>query len=335
MNIQIAAIAYHLPTNIVSNVDLQQTNPDWEMERLAQKTGVYNRHRAADNETAYDLALKACEKLFEGNEVLKQSIDGIIFCTQSPDYIMPSNAFLLHKSLNFKQSVFAFDYNLACSGFIYGVTIARGFIATSLAKNILLVTADTYSKYIHPADRSASILFGDGAAATLISAQQTEGIIDVILASSGKDFDSFYIPAGGCRLPKSDNTAIAEIDTSGNTHTPENIYMNGFGVWKFIASVVPKQINELLNRNNFSVDDIDLFIFHQASKMTLDSLMKTLKLNNEKVFINIGNVGNLVSASIPVAIKDAEASGKLKRGDLILLSGFGVGLSWGTIIMRY
>ena len=248
---------------------------------------------------------------------------------------MPSNAFLLHKYLNLKQDVFAFDYTLACSGFIYGLAMAKGFIATKLAKNILLINADTYSRYIHPKDRSVTILFGDGASVCLLSETESDGIIDIMLASSGKDFESFIIPSGGCRTPKSENTSIEKVDESGNIHTDENIHMNGFGVWKFIASNVPNQISEILGRNYYTLNDIDLCIFHQASKLTIDSLTKALKINPDRVFNNIANVGNLVSASIPVAIRDAEIAGKLKRGDLILLSGFGVGLSWGTCIMRY
>lgn len=335
MNIKISDISYHLPDKILSNTDLQNENPEWDMEKLSEKSGVFFRHIAADNETAFDLACRACDKLFQKDENIRASIDGIIFCTQSPDYIMPSNSFLLHNYLKLEQSVFAFDFDLACSGFVYGLSIARGFVATSLAKNILLITADTYSKYIHPKDRSARILFGDGAAACLLSKTEDGGIIDAMLASSGKDYESFYIPSGGSRIPKSEKTSLAETDESGNMHTPEHIHMNGFGVWKFVASTVPKQINEILNRNGYTVKDIDLFIFHQASKMTIDSLVKAVKVNPEKVFINMNNVGNLVSSSIPVALKYAEDAKRLKRGDLIVLSGFGVGLSWGTIIMRY
>ena len=335
MNIKINKIEYYLPENLITNEDLQMSNPGWDMLKTAEKSGVYKRYIASENETALDLACKACDKLFRDDQISKKSIDGIIFCTQSPDYIMPSNAFLIHKYLNLNQSVFAFDYNLACSGFIYGLAMSQGFISTSLANNILLINADTYSKFLHPGDRSTRTLFGDGASACLISKEDTAGIIDIMLASSGKHFESFYIPSGGCRIPKSEKTSMEEKDISGNVHTSENIYMNGFGVWKFIASTVPKQIKEIIMRNNFKVSDIDLYVFHQASKLTIDSLVKALKIDPTKVFSNIANVGNLVSASIPVALKDAEETGKLKRGDLILLSGFGVGLSWGTTILRY
>ena len=333
--ITIERIEYHLPSCVITNDALQRANPDWDVEKLADKAGVFTRHIARNGETAFDLASAACEKLLAADQALRDSIDGIVFCTQSPDYVMPSNAFLLHRHLNLRESVFAFDFNLACSGFVYGLAIAQGFIATALAKNILLVTADTYSKYIHPRDRSARMLFGDGAAACLITKTRSVGMIDVVLSSSGKDYGCFYIPAGGCRVPKSAATAVDEVDAGGNTRTAETIHMNGFGVWKFIASTVPKQITDILARNSFSTSAIDLYVFHQASKLTVNSLVKALKLDAGKVFNNIDRVGNLVSASIPVALKDAESAGRLKRGDLVLLSGFGVGLSWATAILRY
>ncbi|MCD6068736.1 MAG: fabH1 [Bacteroidetes bacterium] len=334
-NISIRHIEYYLPETLVTNEDLQRENPSWDMNRAAEKTGVYNRHFAKENETAFDMACKACNQLFASGVVKKEEIDGIIFCTQSPDYLLPSNAFLIHKYLGLKQSVFAFDYNLACSGYIYGMAIARGFFATNLATNILLINGDTYSKFINPKDRSTRILFGDGASVSLLSKTEKDGIIDIVLESSGKDYESFYLPGGGSRIPISDESKVETTDSSGNVRTPESIHMNGFGVWKFIASTVPKQIDELLKKNGYGVSDVDLFIFHQASKMTLDSLIKALKIDDQKTFINITDIGNLVSASIPVAIKNAEEAGRLKRGDLLVLSGFGVGLSWGTIIMRY
>jgi 3-oxoacyl-[acyl-carrier-protein] synthase-3 len=248
---------------------------------------------------------------------------------------MPSNSFLIHKYFKFSQNVWTLDYDLACSGFIYGLAISRGFLATNLAKNILLITSDTYSKYINRKDRATRTLFGDGAAASIISIDKDAGIIDVILESNGEKYDTFYIPAGGCKIPKSSQTKEITIDQSGNVRNLENIYMNGFAVWQFISKNVSEQINKLLLRNNLTISDIDLFVFHQASKLTLDSLVKMLKITKEKVFVNIEYIGNTVSSSIPIALKDAEDSGRLKRGDLILLSGFGVGLSWGSIIMKY
>lgn len=335
MNIGIEFIEYYLPERIVSNNEIQSMHPDWDVEKVGAKSGVFNRHIASISETAFDLACNAIEKLLVNNQIKIENIDGIIFCTQSPDYIMPSNAFLVHKNFKFNSRVWAFDYNLACSGYVYGISIARGMIMSGMGKKVLLVNADTYSKYIHPEDRSTSVLFGDGAAASIISERELDGIMDISLASSGEEYDSFYIPAGGCRIPLSKNTKELVFDHSGNHRTLEHIHMNGFAVWKFISRTVPEQINNILVKNNLVLDDIKLFIFHQASKLTLDSLIKSLKIDSNKVYLNLDKVGNTVSASIPIALKFAEMEGKLNKGDLILISGFGVGLSWGSIILKY
>lgn len=334
MNIGIRAIEYCLPDNVVSNNDLEKLHPDWDMEKIYNKTGVKRRHIADVGETSFDLSILAVEKLFLNNNITQDEIDGIIFCTQSPDYIMPSNAFLIHKHFAFKNNVWAFDINLACSGFIYGLSIIRGMIYSGLGKNVLLITADTYSKYINKEDRSTSVLFGDGAAATLVGAFQNSSIIDIKLSTSGNEFDSFYIPSGGCRTPHSELTKIPIRDHSGNMKSLNDIHMNGFAVWKFISRTVPLQIQDILSKHCISVEDINFFGFHQASKMTLDSLIKAIGIK-KPVYSNIENKGNLVSASIPVLLKDAIDNNQLKRGELVLLSGFGVGLSWGTILLRY
>ena len=193
----------------------------------------------------------------------------------------------------------------------------------------------TYSRYINKNDRSTRVLFGDAAAATIVeSSEQRKGIIDIALGSSGSGYKSFWIPAGGLRLPKSYSTSIEVEDERGNARTQNDIEMDGFAVWSFINSVVPKQVNNLLQKNHMKKSDIDQFIFHQASLMTLKSITKTLNLDEEKVFINIRDIGNVVSSSIPIAIKDALDQKKINVGSRIILSGFGVGLSYGTILME-
>ncbi|MCB0723891.1 MAG: ketoacyl-ACP synthase III [Ignavibacteriae bacterium] len=335
MNLTIEAIEYYLPGAPVTNAEMASENPEWDMAKVESKTGVYTRYIASQGETAFDLGIKACEKLFASNKVTPGDIGGIIFCTQSPDYIMPSNAFLVHEHFSMPSNVFAFDYNLACSGYVYGLAIAASMLNTGLSKNILLINGDTYSRFINPGDRSTKSLFGDAATVSLLGVGPSGELIDVILQSSGKDYKSFYVPAGGCRIPFSQQTAEEEKDESGNIRSLNDIYMNGFGVWKFIGETVPAQIKELLKRNDLSKDDIDCFIFHQASKLTLDSLLNALKLDKEKVYMNMDKVGNTVSASIPIALKDAWDEGKIKRGDRILLSGFGVGLSWASAIIKF
>ena len=333
MGLIIKSIEYYLPEIIVTNDDLQEEHPDWNLEKVTKKSGVFQRHIAGENETAFDLSIKACDKLFQNNDT--SEIDGIIYCTQSPDYIMPPNSFLLHKYLDLKEGVFAFDFNHACTGYIYCLAFASAFVKAGMAKQILLVNADTYSKYINNNDRSTRVLFGDGAAVTLVKeSNERKGVIDIDLGSYGSGYDKFWIQTGGLRLPKSDSTSIENEDDRGKIQTQNDIEMDGYGVWSFINSVVPKQVNRLLKNNNVEIADIDQFIFHQASLMTLESIMKLLKLDKEKVFINICNIGNTVSASIPIALKDAIDQHKIDIGSWVILSGFGVGLSYGAILME-
>jgi 3-oxoacyl-[acyl-carrier-protein] synthase-3 len=334
--IKIQDIAYALPENIVTNAMLKEQHPAWNFVKLDQRVGVEKRHIARADETALDLAHQACLKLLEKNPGLREKIDGIIFCTQSGDYIMPSNSCVLHGLLELKEEVFATDYNLACSGFVYGLAFAQGLIAGGTAKNILLVTADTYSKYINESDRSTRVLFGDGAAVSWISESNDHaGVKDIACATTGVGAKKFMIPAGGCRLPKSAATAIGKKDITGNIRTPENIHMDGSGILTFVKEKIPPQIDRLLAKNQLQVSDVDLFIFHQASKMALEFLYEKFALKPEQIFSNLPQVGNTVSASIPIALKDAIDAHKIKKGDKVMLVGFGVGLSYASALLEY
>lgn len=335
MRIKIKDIEYYLPEHFVTNEDIQKENPNWNVKLVEKSMGVKRRHIADFDETALDMSFKACMRLFSKHEDIKRKIDGIIFCTQSGDYIIPPNSCVLHKMLNLSEDVFAFDFNLACSGYIYGLALASGLIFSGNCKNILFVTADTYSKYINKQDRSVRMLFGDGAAVSWITGSDTtQGIVDILCSTYGKDYDKFIIPAGGCRMPKSKETLIPKIDNSGNVRTLENIHMEGIGILSFVNSKVPRQIKQILERNKLTVKDIDLFIFHQASKAALDSLRRLVKIEPDKTYGNLSDIGNTVSASIPIALKDALDKGKIGRGNRILISGFGAGLSWGSAIIE-
>lgn len=336
MNCKIAHIEYELPVKTVTNTDLLKENPSWDIEGLLPKTGVLKRHIAADGETAFDLAVRACSKLFEKTGLSPQSIDAVLFCTQSPDYIMPGNAFLLHKHFDLSERALTFDFNLACSGYVYGLTMARALFNTYPAaiKDLLLVTADTYSKYINPGDKSVRLLFGDGAAATLLRASPS-GIVDVQWGTYGNGADHFMIPAGGCRTPKSSSTAKVVTDKSGNSRSQENISMEGFSLLSLARGKVLAHIKEVLRANGLTAKDISLFVFHQASQLVLDSLQKSLELPREKVYNNLANIGNTVSSSLPIALKDALDEKRIKAGDKILLCGFGVGFSWSSAVIQW
>lgn len=337
MRVQISQIEYHLPDAVVTNAMLAAENPLWDVKLVEQRSGVVARHVAADGETALDLAVAACGKLFAAHPDISAQLEAIVFCTQSQDYIMPPNSCVLHELLGLKENVFAIDINSACAGFVHGLALANGLIASGQVRNALLINADTYSKFIHPKDRSTRLLFGDGAAATWLTRSDGDerGVRDILCATWGKLHDKFIIPAGGCRLPRSPDTACEIVRDKGGVTTQDHINMDGMGILTFVTGKVPQQVRELLERNKLTADDIDLFLFHQASKVALESLTRVLRLDPKKVFSNLPQIGNLVSASLPVAMKDALDQGALRPGMKVLACGFGVGLTWGSAIIDF
>lgn len=329
MKARIDSIAYALPENVVTNRMLRESHPEWDFDRLEERTGVFERHIAGPDETALDLVEQACGGLdLDG-------IDGLIFCTETPDHPIPSNACLLHGRLGLAQNTLALDINMGCSGYVYSLEVARSLIRCGTAKKILLATGDTYSQFINVGDRATRVLFGDGAAVSIIvGSQDDSGIIDLTLGSSGKHYERFLVPAGGARRPLSNATAIESTDKSGNIRTPADITMDGFGVLSFFNGTIPGDVVALLERNQLTIDDPDLFIFHQASRVALDSIARALKLPENKMVREMEKVGNLVSSSVPVALKMALDAGRAQPGDLAVLCGFGVGLSWATALVR-
>jgi 3-oxoacyl-[acyl-carrier-protein] synthase-3 len=307
MTASIRGIAYALPPRVVTNEDLAAGHPGWNMAQVETRTGVLSRH-VADQETSLSLAIEAVDALGREHPAALQP-DAILFCTQTPHQVMPPNAALLHAHMGLGPGVFALDYTLACSGFVYGLAMAQGLLAGGLASSILLVTADTYSKLIDPDDRGPATLFGDGAAATWITAGE-RGLVDVVAATSGRHHEAFMVPRGAATL-----------------------HMEGARVLAFVQANVPGQITELLARNGLGVDDIDLFVFHQASDLALDALQRMLRIPKERMYSNIAHVGNTVSASIPIALRDAIDSGLAGPGSRILVCGFGVGMSWASAII--
>ncbi len=336
MKTGIVDIATHLPAQVLDNEDLARAFPAWNIKLVSQRSGVVRRHIAASDETALDLGVEATKTLFGRHPQLQHDVDALLFCTQSPDYPLPPNACVLHGRLDLPKTVAAFDMNLACSGYGYALCVANSMILSGMARNILVVTADTYSKYIHERDRSPRVLFGDGAAVTWLSAMEDgSGILDATWGTDGQGFASFMVPAGGCRTPISAATCVEQEDESGNVRTAQNLHMAGKQIMKFTYARIPEEVRNILGRNSLSIDDIDLFLFHQASGMVLDTLTQQLNLPHEKVFRNLEDIGNTVSASIPMALHDAVASGQVDRGDLLVLCGFGAGLSWATVLLKY
>jgi 3-oxoacyl-[acyl-carrier-protein] synthase-3 len=332
--IAIEQIASALPTRCVTNEELRAIYPEWDFERLEQRTGVLRRYVADAGETALDFAVRAAEQLIGNGSVHPEEIDAVIFCTQSPDYIMPPNACLLHGRLGLKPSTLAFDITLACSGYIYGLQLGASLIRSGAARRVLLATADTYSRFIHSGDRATRCLFGDGGAVSILAESANgRGIRDIRCGTAGAHFEKFIVRAGGMRLPRSAETSRETVDRSGNIHTAEHIQMEGLGVLSFFNATVPCSVREILAQNGLAMDAVDLFVFHQGSRIVLDSLMNALKIPKDKMVYDLADTGNLVSASIPVALSRALQSGRARHGQLALLCGFGVGLSWGTALV--
>jgi 3-oxoacyl-[acyl-carrier-protein] synthase III len=333
----IRAIGSALPEMEVTNADLDRDNPSWGMHLVAELAGVRSRRIAAVDETAFDLSVRACESLLARPGLQLGDIDAILYCTQDPDYPRPGNAHLLHEHLGLSDDVLAFDYNLACSGFVYGLTLADALARGGMAAEILLVTAETQSKRMNPRDRSVKVLLGDGAAVTHISAGDGGGgrIVDCELCTHGRGFKYGYIPAGGARNPSTEETKRETTDRSGNVRSAEQMHMEGAELWSFVNSTLPGHIDAFLAKRSLTLGDIDLFVFHQASKLILNSLTKSLALPPEKVFTHLSEIGNLASASIPFALRAALDQGAIRPGDRVLLSAFGVGISYGSVIVEF
>ena len=323
---EILGIEYYLPQYIETNKEIAEKFPDWTIEKIEAKTGIVERHIAAPTETASDLAYQAAEKLFTSGLCSRQDIDYLILCTESPDYILPSTACILQDRLKLKKSVGAFDFNLGCSGYIYGLSIAKGLIESGQASGILLLTADTYSKYIHPEDRSVRTIFGDGAAATYIRASNLAypAISIPQLGTDGSGFKNLIIEQGGLRSPKI------------NSHSEDRsqfLHMNGPEIFNFTLQAVPSLIDQTLKASGKRLEDIDYFIFHQANHYMLEHLRIKIGIPKEKFCIDIRHYGNTVSSTIPIALSNTINNHLVKPGDNILLVGFGVGYSWGSIFV--
>lgn len=333
MKIGIKAIEYYLPETILTNEQLVTEYGEWSDDKIYSKTGIRSRHICRNDECASDLGYQAAMKLFENGVATPQDIDFIIFATQSPDYPLPTTACLLQDRLGTPKSTGALDINLGCSAFIYGLMLAKSLVYSKIARQVLLITAETYSKYIHPQDKSTRTIFGDAAAATLIGETDNDiGEFDLGTDGSGKDI--LIVPSGGSRKHTDDEMRQRE-SSDDKVHFPDHLFMDGAEVLNFTIREVPESVNKVLEKNSLSKDDIDLYVFHQANKFMLDYLRKKMKIPQEKFYINLEDTGNTVSPTIPIALKRAQEVGLIKSGDKVLLSGFGVGLSWGSTIISF
>jgi 3-oxoacyl-[acyl-carrier-protein] synthase III len=319
---RVGPIAFHLPETVEDNDLLQALFPKWDMDLIYRKTGIRARHIAAPDETAADLAVLATEKLFQQHDIDRNSIDFLLLCTQSPDYLLPTTACLLQERLKLRTSIGALDFNLGCSGFVYGLSIADGLIRSGAAERVLLVTSETYSKYIHPTDRSLRTIFGDGAAATLIEAADEPSLGGFVFGTDGRGADTLMVAEGGAR------PASAALQPRKRRRWPSPLFMDGPEIVKFTLEVVPPMIERVLDQSHWTRDDVEFYLMHQATFFMLEHLRLRLNLLPEQMPLALQEYGNTVSCTLPLLMSDLRADGRLKPGTQTLMVGFGVGLSW-------
>ena len=337
LNCKVSDIFYYLPETILNNETLSERYEGWTEAKIYEKTGINTRHVVSENEHVSDLAANAAKLLFENSNVKSEEIDALIICTQTPDYSLPATSSLVHKSLGLPAKCLTFDFNQGCTGFVYGLAIAGSMIHSGLVKNVLLITAETYSRWCHPMDKSVSTIFGDGAAAIhLCSSDIGLGLGPFLFGTDGSGFYNLIVPSSGShRLEESENANNECIDGSGNIRTPSNLYMNGPELFRFAISAVPDVVNDILKKSEKSHSDIDKYVFHQANQYMLKMIQKKLDIPNDKMIIEIDETGNTVSSSIPIAIKRAYEKGSISFGDQLLVVGFGVGYSWGGTLFKW
>lgn len=332
MKAYIKAISYYLPERVVTNEELVTDFPEWTVDKIASKVGVNQRHVAAEGETATDLAVKAAEKLFVDNSGIgRDEIDFVLLCTQSPDYFLPSSACIIQDRLGIPTTCGAFDFNLGCSGYVYGLAVAKGLIVAGIAKSVLLLTAETYNKYLHPRDKGNRTIFGDAATATVVATEGFAEIGEFALGTNGAGADNLIVKTGAMRYPeKADDL---RYDENGNPESSDHLFMSGTAIFTFTQKNVPAVVRQTCEKNNLLPDDIDLYVFHQANKYMLDFLRKKIKISEEHFYVNMADKGNTVSNSIPIALSDAATENRLHGK--VLVCGFGVGYSWGGCVLSY
>ncbi len=319
---KIKSIAYHLPNTILDNEALAQNVDNWTADKIKNKIGIEKRHIAEENETALDLAEMAAKKLFASSACTANQIEYILLCTQSPDHFLPTTACLLQEKLGIPVTAGAIDYNLGCSGFVYGLSLAKGLIETGQVRNVLLITSETYSKYIKKDDMKVRTIFGDAAAATFIEAEdesENDFIGPFVFGTDGEGQKNLIVKTGAHRYPRIENE-------------PLELYMRGSAIFSFTIKSVPKAIDSLLKKYNISMDTIDYFVFHQANQYMLEHLRDKLRIPQNKFCIDMCDYGNTVSSTIPIVLSNMIKKGSFNERRKVMLVGFGVGYSWCATI---
>ena len=333
----IRGIRSYLPETRLTNEMLEQEYPEWNTESIYKKTGISTRGVSAPDECASDLGVMAANRLFDSEICSPEEVDFLLFCTQSPDYFLPTTACLMQDRLGIPPNSGALDFNLGCSGFVYGLSLAKGLIETGSAANVLLITSETYMKFINPTDRTVRTIFSDGASATLVSRTNSEDTLigPFVFGTDGRGANELIVPAGGSRKPIAPETSLEKQAEGGIFRSQQNLYMNGPKILTFTLEIMPRLVQDLLEKSSSSLGQVDYFVFHQANKFLLEQLRRKIKIPEEKFCVNLEPYGNTVSSTIPMALELAIEQEEIQSGDKVMIAGFGVGYSWAGAMIQF
>ena len=332
-NVGISAISACVPQNIVDNKTLIEILPEEEVLKTIENIGIREKRFADRDVCSSDLCFKAAEQLFADNNINNNSIDALIFLTQTPDYRQPATAPSLQYRLGLNKATLSFDINLACSGYVYGLSTAMAYTSLQGINNVLLLVGETMSKTISPKDKVTFPLFGDAGSATLVQKKDVFKTSLFSLNSDGSEAGILNMPCGGYRNPSSIDSLTEKTDTEGNIRTGEHLRMDGMEVFNFGLREVPKDIKKIMEQGNISIDAVDMILFHQANKFMTDFFAKKLKISIEKIPYSLNKYGNTSCASIPLTIASELTNDRFTNRSNVILSGFGAGLSWGTALL--
>ncbi len=324
----VGQIAVHFPDRLETNELLQAEQPDWDMRVIGEKTGILQRYVAAPGECSSDLGVKAAERLFKEQGVDRATIDYLLFCTQTPDYALPTTACLVQDRLGLRTSVGALDFNLGCSGFVYGVALADGLIRAGLARRVLLITAETYTKLIDRNDRSLRTIFGDAACATLVESHDRPSLWGFQFGTDGSGANTLIANCGGFRRPAD------AIRPKGRKRWKSDLYMDGAALISFTNSAIPGLVQQICESGGVGLPEVRRLLFHQATRKMLEELQFVLGVDQERLPIRLEEVGNTVSCTLPILIDQMRRDGSLDRESTNMLVGFGVGWSWAGCLWR-
>jgi 3-oxoacyl-[acyl-carrier-protein] synthase-3 len=332
---RISSVEYVLPSIPLTNELLSENHPDWNIAKLSKSTGILNRWITGPEEFSSHLAVTAARTLFARHSIDPASIDYLIVCTQTPDFPLPTTACVVQPQIGLRMDAGAVDITLGCSGYIYALALAKGLIESGQVRNVLVITVDTVSKLANENDKATRPIFGDAAAATLVVADDHhDGLTGFALRTDGSGGPHLVVPNGGLRPGKSFSPASA-VETRDFNSNGFDLYLDGMEIFNFTLRVVPECVEDVLAATGLDKEEIDLFIFHQANGFLIEHLRKKLEIPADRFVVAIENYGNTSSASIPIALTDAVAEGRVKRGSKVMLVGFGVGLSWGGVLVTW